>query len=521
MAKTDHPELPEGNGSVVSAGGVDDADELELGIEPPGADEVVMVPWSLILQRRVAGRVDRSPRKAWIILAASLLGVFTASFTITVLTVSLADIAHDLGSTKSILTWAITGPSLAMAVLGPIGGKMSDRYGARRVYLISIIGVAVFSGAAILAWNAPALIAARFLGASLGAAAGPAALSMINRSFPPQRRAQALGYWALVGAGAPVIGVVVGGPLVDSFGWRWIFILQTPIAIAAVVIGFLVLPRSARGDRHPFDIAGSVLLAFGVGLVLVALNRGPEMGWTHPLVLGGFIVGPLLLMWFARVESRTEYPLLPMRYFRRRNFTFPMINQFFTNFTYMGGFILTPLLLHDVLGYSTTKTGLVSIARPIAFSIVGPIAGYLVLRFGERTIGMFGSVVLVGSMMTLAMVTASTGMWWIEGALVLSGIGMGACAPAMIASIANSVDKRDLGVASAASQTVSQIGVVAGMQILLTVQSVGASSANGTDSYAAAYHVGAVAAVIAVVAAFFVRRTSHEEPQASESLAVA
>ena len=245
------------------------------------------------------------------------------------------------------------------------------------------------------------------------------------------------------------------------------------------------------------------------------------MGWTHPLVLGGFIVGPLLLMWFARVESRTEYPLLPMRYFRRRNFTFPMINQFFTNFTYMGGFILTPLLLHDVLGYSTTKTGLVSIARPIAFSIVGPIAGYLVIRFGERTIGMFGSVVLVGSMMTLAMVTASTGMWWIEGALVLSGIGMGACAPAMIASIANSVDKRDLGVASAASQTVSQIGVVAGMQILLTVQSVGASSANGTDSYAAAYHVGAVAAVIAVVAAFFVRRTSHEEPQASESLAVA
>jgi len=514
VTTTDHPELPDGNGSVESAGGVDDADELELGIEPPGADEVVMVPWSLILQRRVAGRVDRSPRKAWIILAASLLGVFTASFTITVLTVSLADIAHDLGSTKSILTWAVTGPSLAMAVLGPIGGKMSDRYGARRVYLISIIGVAVFSGAAILAWNAPALIAARFLGASLGAAAGPAALSMINRSFPPERRAQALGYWSLVGAGAPVIGVVVGGPLVDSFGWRWIFILQTPIAIAAVVIGFLVLPRSARGDRHPFDIAGSVLLAFGVGLVLVALNRGPEMGWTHPLVLGGFVVGPLLLMWFARVESRTEHPLLPMRYFRRRNFTFPMINQFFTNFTYMGGFILTPLLLHDVLGYSTTKTGLVSIARPIAFSIVGPIAGYLVIKFGERTIGMFGSVVLVGSMMTLAMVTASSGMWWIEGALVLSGIGMGACAPAMIASIANSVDKRDLGVASAASQTVSQIGVVAGMQILLTVQSVGA------DSYAAAYHVGAVAAVIAVVAAFFVRRTRHEDPQAGESLAV-
>lgn len=499
----------------------DEADELELGIEPPGGDEVIMVPWSLMLQRRVAGRVERSPRKAWIILAASLLGVFTASFTITVLTVSLGDIADDLNSTKSILTWAVTGPSLAMAVLGPIGGKLSDRHGARRVYLISIIGVAVFSAAAVIAWNAPALIAARLLGASLGAAAGPAALSMINRSFPPERRAQALGYWSLVGAGAPVIGVVIGGPLVDSFGWRWIFILQTPIAIAAVVIGFLVLPRSGPGDRHPFDIAGSALLAVGVGLVLVALNRGPEMGWTHPLVLGGFIAGPLLLVWFARVESRTAHPLLPMRYFRRRNFTFPMINQFFANFTYMGGFILTPLLMQDVLGYSTTKTGLVSIARPIAFSICGPIAGYLVIKFGERTIGMFGSIVLVASMLGLAMVTATTGMWWIEGALVLSGIGMGASAPAMIASIANSVDKRDLGVASAASQTVSQIGVVAGMQILLTVQSVRVVTGTGTSSYAAAYQVGAGAAVVALIAAFFVRRTKHADAVDGETVAIA
>ena len=287
------------------------------------------------------------------------------------------------------------------------------------------------------------------------------------------------------------------------------------MAIAAIAIGFLVLPRSGRGDRHPFDIAGSVLLAGGVGLVLVALNRGPEMGWTSPLVLGGFILGPVLLALFARVESRIEHPLLPIHYFRRRNFTFPMVNQFFANFAYMGGFILTPLLLHDVLGYSTTKTGLVSIARPIAFSIVGPIAGYLVIRFGERTIGMFGSVVIIASMMGLAMVTADTGMWWIEGALVLSGVGMGACAPAMIASIANSVEKRDLGVASAASQTVSQIGVVAGMQILLTVQSVRAGVDGGTSSYAAAYHVGAVAGLIALVAAFFVRRTKHVDESAA------
>jgi len=488
-------------------------DELEIALEP-GGEEGVVLPWSLMLRRGVASRVERSPRRSWIILAAALSGVFTASFTITVLTVSLADIARNLGSSADVLTWAVTGPSLAMAVLGPIGGKLADRFGARQVYLLSLTGVTVFAAAAIFAWNAPSLIAFRFLGAALGAATGPSALSMINRSFAPERRAQAMGYWSMVGSGAPVFGVVIGGPLVDAFGWRWIFILQTPIALASLVIGFLVLPYSRRGERQPFDIAGSTALAFGVGFLLIALNRGPVLGWTSPLVLAGFIGGPLLLAQFVRIENRTPHPLLPMRYFRRRNFTFPIVNQFLANFTYMGGFILTPLLLHDLLGYSTTKVGLMSIARPLTFAIAGPIAGYLVLRFGERVIGMFGSLMLALSMMVLAMIGVGSGFWLIEGALMLSGIGMGACAPAMIASLANAVDTRDLGVASAASQTMSQIGVVAGMQILLTVQ-LSTAAGSGSGSYAIAYHVGAVTAVGALVAAWFVRRTRHGAAEAA------
>lgn len=491
--------------------GTDGMDELEVGVEPPGADEVVVVPWSLMLQRRVAGRIHGSPRGPWIVLAASLLGVFTASFTITVLTVSLVDIADDLGTTASVLTWAVTGPSLAMAVLGPIAGKLADRLGARPVYLWSLAGVTVFSAAAVVAWDAGSLIGARLIGAALGAAAGPSALAMINRSFTPDRRAQALGYWSLVGAGAPVLGVVVGGPLVDAFGWRAIFVLQTPIALASLAIGFLVLPHTPRGPRHPFDVAGSVLLALGVGSVLVGLNRGPETGWSSPLVVGAFALGPVLLATFVAVEARTPHPLLPMRWFRNRNFTLPITNQFFTNFTYMGGFILTPLLLNEVLDYSTTRTGLVSIVRPLAFSIMGPIAGYLVIRVGERAIGVVGALVLALSMVGMAAVTADTGLLWIEVALILSGIGQGACAPAMIASVANTVEPGDLGVAGAASQTVSQIGVVAGMQILLTVQAA-AEDAHGDRSYAVAYLVGAGVAVAAAVAAAFVRRSHHGAP---------
>lgn len=483
-------------------------DELEIAIEGAGAEEIVPVPWSLMLQRRIAGRLERSPRRAWIVLATALLGMFSSGFSLTVLAVSLGDIASALGSTTSILTWVITGPSLAMAVLGPIGGKLADRHGARRVYLLSITGVAVMSAVTIFAWSASALIGARLLGAMLGAAVGPAALAMINRTFPPNRRAQALGYWSLVGAGAPVVGVVIGGPLVEAFGWRWIFVLQTPLAVAAAVIGFLALPRSEPGERFPFDIAGSVLLAFGVGGVLVALNRGPELGWSDPFVLSGFVVGALVLVAFVMVEQRIAHPLLPMQYFRRRNFTFPMANQFFANFAYMGGFILTPLLMTEVLAYSTTKAGLVSIIRPLAFSIMGPLAGWFVLRRGERWVGSSGSMVLVASMLLLSLVTATSDPAFLVLGLVLSGVGMGASAPAMIAALANSVDRHDLGVAGAASQTVAQIGVVTGMQLLLTVQNSSAD-ALGDASYALAYRWGAVAAGVSLVAALMVRRTTH------------
>lgn len=484
-----------------------DFDELEIGIEGAGVEEAVPIPWSLALHRRVSGRIERSPRRSWVVLTAALLGMFSAGFSLTVLTVSLGDIAVDLGTTKSVLTWAITGPSLAMAVLGPIGGKLADRHGARRVYLLSITGVAAMSFATIFAWSGASLIGARLIGAALGAGVAPAALAIINRTFTPDRRPQALGFWSLVGAGSPVIGVVIGGPLVEAFGWRWIFILQTPLAFAAVLIGFLLLPHTERGARVPFDIAGSVTLAFGVGLVLIAMNRGPAAGWTSPFVVGAAAIGVVMLFAFVRVEGRTDHPLLPLRYFRRRNFTFPMVNQFFANFAYMGGFILTPLLMTSVLGYSTTHAGLVSIARPIAFSIIGPLAGWFVLRAGERAIGVFGSAMLIASMLLLALVTSTSGELFLEFALVLSGIGMGSCAPAMIAALAASVDREDLGVAGAASQTMAQVGVVVGMQLLLTIQDATASNL-GDASYSLAYRVGAVAAAVALVAAAMVRRTS-------------
>lgn len=483
----------------------EDPNSSDLTVEAPGVDEVVVVPWPLIWRQRVGGRVARHDRYPWFVLTAALFGLFAVGFTITVLSNSINAIADDLESSPDTLTWVITGALLAYAVLGPAAGKLGDVLGSRRVYLWSLVGVALFAALTAVAWNATSLIAFRVLGAGVGAATGPASLAMINKLFSRERRAQALGYWALVGAGGPVVGVVIGGPVVEAYGWRWIFVAQVPLTILALAIGYVVLPDTDRRERTPFDVAGSVLVGSGVGSALVALNRGPILGWTHPVVVGGFVLAVLLGMAFVRVESRTDYPLVPLDYFARRNVAVPLMNQFFTNFAYMGGFIVTPLLLQDVLGYSETHSGLLSVARPLAFSIAGPVAGYVTVRSGERLSAVVGAALIVVSMLLLASVGVGTSDWLIVLALGVSGTGMGTSSPALATAIANEVDERDLGVIGATQQMVSQVGQVAGIQILLTVQAAVENTGTASSGYHAAYLVGAGAAGIGLVSAVFIR----------------
>jgi MFS family permease len=388
-------------------------------------------------------------------------------------------------------------------------------YGARRIYLIGMGGATVFAGLTALAWDGGSIIGFRVVAAGFGAAAAPASMALINTSFSRERRVQALGYWSLVAAGAPVLGVVVGAPVVESFGWEWIFVAQAPITLVAVIVAFLVLPETPRRAGVRFDVPGTVLIALAVASALVALNRGPESGWSSPVVIAGFVLSPVLIALWVVVERRSPAPLLPLHYLGRRNFAFPMANQFFTNFAYMGGFILTPQLLQEVQEMSLSASGYVGILRPLTFAIAGPVAGWLTLRVGERQSSVFGSTLLVASMLVFATVGAASGLTPVFIALALSGIGMGATAPAMAASIANAVEDRDLGVVGAAQQMISTLGVVAGTQILFTVQQ--SQAPNGlAGSFSTAYLVGAFVCVFGVVAAAFVHRTPRSPQQSTD-----
>jgi MFS family permease len=313
-----------------------------------------------------------------------------------------------------------------------------------------------------------------------------------------------------------VLGAIIGGPVVEVASWRWIYVAQVPLSLLTIAICAAIFPRTAGSAGSRFDAVGSLLLATGVASFLVALNRGPEAGWTNPFVVAGFVLGPLLLIAFARYEQRTPHPLMPVRYFRRRNFAFPMVNQFLVNFAYMGGFFITPSLLQKVLGYGPAATSYISIARPLVFAVAGPVAGWVAVRKGYRLNGIAGGLFIAASMLVFVTVGLDDPTWVLVAALGLSGLGMGTTAPAMAAAIANAVDERDLGVVGGAQQMMSQVGVIAGIQILVTVQQSREAVVGAADSYALAYLVGAVAALLGVLAACFVaprRRGAEAESE--------
>lgn len=457
-------------------------------------------------------QTDRSPRA---ILVTLLLGLFTVNVTVTILAVSIPRISGDLDASQSTLTWVVSGPILAFGIIGPAVGKLGDLWGQRRVFLLGLAGAAVSAAASAVAWSAGSLIAFRVLAAAQGAATGPASFALIALVFPRSQRVRALGWWSMVAAGGPVVGVVIGGPLVATLGWRAIFVGQVPLVVGALVVAARVLPETPRRGERTFDWGGAVLLALAATPVLVALNLAPGRGWSDPIVVVLLVVAPVAAACFLLHEGRTPQPLLPPRYLRRRNFALPIVMLGLMNAAYMGSFVLTPLLMQNVLGFDETKTGLVSTARPFAFAVAGPLAALVVVRLGERGTGVVGAVTLVGSMVWMSTLGVGSPTVVIVGGLALAGIAMGLSNPAMASTVAHAVDEADLGVAGAAQQMIVQVGVTFGIQLLQTVQQVREPAVGLPDSYSQAYLAAAVLAGLCVIAAAGVRRSTapgDEEP---------
>ena len=484
-----------------------------IAIEQGGVDEVSIVPWTMMFPRKVARKMGIT--RKWATLIVVLTGLMTTSSTITVLVVSLQTIADDLNSSVNVLNWSITGPMLAFGVVGPAYGKIGDLYGHKKVYVYGLAFSGIFAFATVFAWSAPSMVFFRLMSAVAGSATGPAAMAYINRLFEPHERVRPMGLWSFVTAGAPVLGVVMGGPLVDVIGWRMIFIIQTPMLLIAALLAWNLLPQTSREKNVKFDIWGSVTLGFGATMFLLAINRGHSWGWTSPAVLATLVSSIIAFYAFVKVEQAAEAPLLPLSWLRQGDLMLPMVIQMLLNFAYMGGFIVVPQMLENGLGMTAAHIGLLVISRPLLFSITAPLASFFTMRVGERISAAIGCALMVLSMILLSTIRDGAGDLIVVLGLGASGIGFGIAGPALSALVSNNAPEESIGVAGAMQQLLSQMGAVLGSTVMISVHEM-LSGMGTVESYAYALLSGAVTSVGALALATRLNSTDRSALRLAE-----
>ncbi len=445
------------------------------------------------------------PRSARLLLVVALFGLFTTNFNVSILAIVVPRLVKDFDAPPSTVSWLVVGPTLAFAVLGPTAGKLGDLYGRRRVYLIGLAGCCVFAGCTAAAPTAITAIAFRTASAVFGQSTAPTGMAIISEVFPRDQRVKALGYWGLVMAGGPVLGMVAGGPVIDHLGWRWIFIAQVPLTIAAFVLAGRVLPQTTRLREVRFDVPGTGLLATAAFSLMFAVNRGPLWGWTHVVVLSLLLIAPVAVAGFVVVERRATHPLLPLHYFRMREFTIPMVTQAFCQIAYQGGFVLIPLMLSQLYGYTATHISLLTIGRPLMWGLAGPVSAWLVIRAGSRRVVVGGVVINVLACLALTRIGVGTSQAEIVLLLGFAGVGVGVIVAPLMAMLTTSVGTQDLGVAAATSQMMMQIGSAGGVQLMQTIQVSRLPHDGIAGSYHAAFVAGAVVAAFAIFAAVRIR----------------
>jgi EmrB/QacA subfamily drug resistance transporter len=334
-------------------------------------------------------------------LVACILGSGIALLDGTVVNVALPTIQRALGGGLAAQQWVANGYLLTLGSLILVGGSLGDLYGERNVFAV---GVAAFGAASGLCAASPSigvLVAARALQGIAGALLVPSSLAVIVNTFPASERGGAIGTWTAWGAIAGVLGPLAGGELLAIASWRWIFVINVPLAAACVWLILSVVPPSAareRGGRH-VDYPGALLAALGLGGPVFALIEQPRLGWSGPAVYGPLIAGALLLTVFLVYESRAKDPMLPLMLFRRRNFSAGNVETFAMYAGLAVLFFFLVLFLQQIGGYSPLNSGLATLPATIVMFFLSRRFGALADRFGPRFFMGAGPLLAAGGLL--------------------------------------------------------------------------------------------------------------------------
>ena len=480
--------------------------------------------------------METTPSRKRLILALACTAQFMVVLDIAIVNVALPAIQRDLRMDQSTLQWVVIAYGLLLGGFLLLGGRLGDLLGRRRIFLA---GLTLFSGASLLAGLAQSqelLIGARALQGFGAALVAPTALSILAVTFSEGReRNWALGIFGAVGGSSASIGVIASGLLTDGPGWRWVFFINIPIGIALIALAARFLPadRSEVSSRR-FDALGATAVTGGLLLLVYALNRGVDHGWTSASTLALFAGALLLLATFVRLESRSRSPLVPGAILRNRTMVASDIAAFLLFGSFFSFIFLATLLMQQLLLYSPTRTGVAWLATSVTAFLAAGIAGArLVSSIGVRRLLIAGmSLLLLGLLWLVRVPPGASYITDLLPGFLLVGIAIGLCAPSAQIGALTGVAERSVGLASGLVETMREIGGAVGIAVVSTVlvartrdavelASPAARQVAAFEGFQTAFAViAAVAALGIVVAALAFPRSSGRLPAADEELEV-
>ena len=407
---------------------------------------------------------------ALLVLAISQLMVVLDA---TIVNVALPDIARALEITsQNDLSWIVTGYTLTFGGFLLLGGKLADRLGRRKVFVLGAVLFAVASLLGGLAGNLGLLIGARLVQGLGGALMSPAALSLLTVVFEEgKERNRALGIWAAITAGGAAVGLILGGVLTEYASWRWVLFVNVPIAVLAVVGALRFVPESRDERARGFDVPGAVLVTGGLVALVYALVKGNDLGWASLQTVVTLALAAALLAAFVVVQRRATSPLVDFRLFRSRTLLGADLGALFIGAGIFAVFFFMILWMQQINGWSPIESGFAFLPMTICIGIAAGIASQLLGRVGPRPLLIGGPALAAVGMLSLALRLEpdSSYVAVVLPALVLIALGMGLAFVALTSAAVAGVPQADAGVASALLNAGQQIGGALGLAILTAV----------------------------------------------------